>query len=130
MPWTSLNSFESRAVVTDVRIGIPPATAASNLRRTWFSCARAASLGPLAAMAALLAVTTLLPFERACAMYVVAGSMPPMSSTTMSISGSFRISLTSAVYFSLGMSMPLSLAGFLLRIFTISISRPVVSAIF
>ena len=68
-------------------IGMPPATAASNATITPFACAAAKISLPCRASSALLAVTTCLPCAIASSTSVRAGSMPPISSTTMSMSG-------------------------------------------
>ena len=66
------------------RIGIPPATAASNSR--WRPCRPASrnNAGPLWAMTCLLAVTTDLPAASACSIQLRAGSCPPINSTITS----------------------------------------------
>src|SRR5579885_2348345 len=70
------------------RIGMPPATAASKASATpRFSASRASS-APCRAIRALLAVTTCLPRSSAAVTSARAGSsLPPISSTTASISG-------------------------------------------
>ena len=60
---------------------------ASNATITPFACAAAKISLPCRASSALFAVTTCLPFAIACSTNVRAGSMPPISSTTMSMSG-------------------------------------------
>jgi hypothetical protein len=66
---------------------MPPATAPSKATITPFACAAAKISLPWRASSALLAVTTCLPLAIAFRMNVRAGSMPPISSTTMSTSG-------------------------------------------
>ena len=68
-------------------IGIPPATAASNITVTCFSSAAAKISLPYSANNFLLAVTTCLPFSIAFKIKSLAMPVPPMSSTTISISG-------------------------------------------
>ena len=78
-------------------IGMPPATAPSNATITPFACAAAKISLPCRASSALLAVTTCLPLAIACRMNVRAGSMPPISSTTMSMSACASTTAASAV---------------------------------
>jgi len=73
-------------------MGMPPPTLASNRRFTRFCRARSSSSGPNLAIASLLAVTTCLPQERASFRYWAAGSVPPITSTTICMEGSARIS--------------------------------------
>ncbi len=78
-------------------IGMPPATAASNATITPFACAAAKISLPWRASSALLAVTTCLPLAMASSTSVRAGSMPPISSMTMSMSGCASTTLASLV---------------------------------
>src|SRR6185436_7902376 len=68
-------------------IGMPPATAPSKATITPLACAAPKISLPCRASSALFAVTTCLPLAIACRMKVRAGSRPPISSTTMSMSG-------------------------------------------
>src|SRR5687767_1446785 len=68
-------------------IGIPPATDASNPTITPLACAAAKMSVPWLASSALFAVTMCLPLAIASSTSDRAGSMPPMSSHTMSTSG-------------------------------------------
>ena len=78
-------------------IGIPPATAASKRRSTPFSFAAANSSPPCTAIRSLFAVTTFFPDCSARRIMVLAGSMPPMTSITMAMEGSFTIFSKSSV---------------------------------
>ncbi len=69
-------------------MGMPPATAPSNATITPFFCAAAKISLPWVASSALLAVTTCLPFSIAARTRSFATVVPPISSITMSISGS------------------------------------------
>ena len=69
-------------------IGMPPATAASKATMTPIFWAAAKISLPCIARSALLAVTTCLPFSMALSISSLATLEPPMSSTTMSTSGS------------------------------------------
>src|SRR5690625_4158619 len=64
--------------------GTAPATAASYSRLPPWASAASCSSGPASARSALFAVTTLAPRRSARRMRLLAGSTPPMSSTTMS----------------------------------------------
>ena len=78
-------------------MGTPPATADSNATTTWlFSAASSKSL-PCTAISALLAVMTCLPFSMAVFSKDSAGSSPPMTSQTMSMSGSLTMLALSVV---------------------------------
>src|SRR4051812_21834840 len=68
-------------------MGIPPATAASNRKSRLALAAAANTSAPTLARSSLLAVTTGLPAARAPRISSRAGSMPPMTSTTTSMSG-------------------------------------------
>ena len=67
-------------------IGTPPATAASNSKCRRCFAATSSSSAPASAITCLFAVTTDFPASSACRIQVEAGSVPPMSSTTMSAS--------------------------------------------
>ena len=77
--------------------GIPPATAASKSRSTPCRSAAWNSSTPTLASSSLLAVTTGLPAASAVVISSRAGSMPPMTSTTRSTSGSATTSWASRV---------------------------------
>ena len=68
--------------------GTPPATAASNKRSTPAASAAAYNSVPTLASNSLFAVTTGLPAARALEINSLAGSMPPIISTTRSTFGS------------------------------------------
>ena len=92
MPDTSVISAPARLCFKARTMGTAPATAASNSRSQPCSTARSSSSPPCSASRSLLAVTTFFPAFSASVTYVRAGSMPPISSMTMPISGSFKIS--------------------------------------
>ena len=74
-------------------IGTPPATAASNSRLTFFFSASFANSSPYFEINALFAVTTcFLFFIELKTNFFAAPSEPPISSTTISISGCFEAS--------------------------------------
>lgn len=73
-------------------MGMPPPTLASNAISLPASSAAPMTSSPYVAMSALLAVTTFLPALRAPTTMSRATVVPPISSTTMSMSGSFRMS--------------------------------------
>ena len=77
----------ARSCCSGERIGMPLATLASYLRSTPCCDASESSRKPFFAMTSLFAVTMCLPWDMARRMYSCAGSSPPMSSMTMSISG-------------------------------------------
>ncbi len=81
-------------------IGIPPPTLASKRKLMFLSLAMDRSSAPCFATSALLDVATLLPASRQRFTKVYAGSMPPMTSTTIRISGSFTIVSKSWMIFS------------------------------
>ena len=78
-------------------MGIPPATAASKWMAELCWRERAKSSSPRSARRALFPVTTVLPSLRAAATMSNAVVVPPMSSTTMSTSGSLTTSFQSEV---------------------------------
>ena len=67
--------------------GMPPATAASKYKRTPPSAAAAKTSAPWRASSSLLAVTRGLPERRVDMASSRVGSVPPMTSTTTSMSG-------------------------------------------
>ena len=69
-------------------IGSPAPTVASKYRRAPCSAASALRRGPDAAITALLAVTTVLPARSDDSIRAVAGSVPPIASTTIATAGS------------------------------------------
>ena len=78
-------------------MGMPPPQLASHLSCTPFSRALAASASTWRPSRALLAVTMCLPLAKAVSKISVAGCSPPISSTTMSTSGSVATSCQSVV---------------------------------
>jgi len=104
---------------------MPPATEASNPSITPFLFASWNISSPSSARRALLAVTTCFLFLIALNMKSFAGLIPPISSTTISISGSSIISLAFVVRIPSGSLIPLSLFISRSAILAISISRPV-----
>ena len=97
IPITSEIWFPARHCLIGRMIGIPPATAASCKKSFLFFAAVSSRICPSAAIRSLLAVTTFFPASRASRIYVLAGSMPPISSITISISGSSTISFQLSV---------------------------------
>ena len=83
-PWMRLPARPSRRVLM---MGMPPATAASKPTATPARRAASKISLPWWAISALLAVTTCLPALMAASTSARAGSMPPISSATMSICG-------------------------------------------
>ena len=81
----------------DLITGMPPPTLASKPTSTPFAAAAAKMSRPSWESSALLAVTTCLPASMASRTKVLAGSMPPISSTIMSIFGSLIRSRASRV---------------------------------
>ena len=77
--------------------GTAPTALASKRRKVPWSSAVCSSSAPCCDRSCLLAVTTALPAVSAASWIVRAGSMPPISSITTSISGSFTRSAKSAV---------------------------------
>ena len=88
-------------------MGMPPPTLASNAISLPASSAVRMTSSPCVAMSALFAVTTFLPARRAPSTTSRATVVPPMSSMTMSMSGSSRMSWKSCVKMS---STPCSIA--------------------
>ena len=81
----------ARIVLIGIIIGIPPAIAASYKITLLYSSAILNNSSPLLARSSLLAVTICFPFLIAVAIKSKAGSNPPTSSATISISGSLTI---------------------------------------
>ena len=102
MPSTRLIGSPWRLSRSARMIGMPPATAASNSRSRPAASAAAYSSAPTLASSSLFAVTTGLPLASASRISSRAGSMPPIASTTRSMSGSdttvwaSRVSMPSA----------------------------------
>ncbi|SKY08291.1 Uncharacterised protein [Mycobacteroides abscessus subsp. abscessus] len=86
IPATRSTVSPARDCISGRTTGIAPATAASKYRSTLASAAAVASSPVYSASSALLAVTTDLPDCSAVRITSRAGSIPPMSSTTMSTS--------------------------------------------
>ena len=91
MPVILVISSAVRDWLSGLIIGIPPPTDASNIKLSLLSLAIPRSSEPCAATSALLDVHTLFPASSAFLTNVNAGSTPPITSTTTSISGSFII---------------------------------------
>ena len=100
---TRLAESPSRSAFT---MGMPPATAASKATITPASRARAKISLPCTASSALLAVTTCLPLAMAASTTSRASVVPPITSTSTSMAGSFTMSKGSLLS---GMSGPTSL---------------------
>src|SRR5947209_867883 len=113
MPMTRRMRSPARDSFSGLMMGIPPATAASKARSTPVCSASSKSSLPRVASNSLLAVTTERPEARALRMRLRAGSMPPMTSTTILTSGSSTTSLGSLVNRSLGTGTSRSFARFL-----------------
>ena len=128
MPITDLMRLAARHDLSGRIMGMPPPTAPSNIKSTLCSSASGNSSLPYFASTSLLAVTTFFPCSSAEAIYSFAGCSRPISSTTISMSGSFTISSKSPVtaYF-----LPSSAAfcGLRTNIFFISILQPAFLAI-
>ena len=77
--------------------GIPPQAAASSITYTPFCLAAEKISLPCLAITALFAVTMCLPWSIAFKIKLLAGSIPPITSTTISISGSLTIDSKSSV---------------------------------
>src|SRR5688500_1711341 len=86
--------FADRPSRIALMIGMPPATEASKATITPLACALAKISVPCLARSALLAVTTCLPASSAFSTSSSALVSPPISSTTMSMSG--RVTIDSA----------------------------------
>ena len=89
IPATLWNLLAHIIVLIGIIIGIPPATAASYKITLLFSFAKSKSLAPYLASNSLFAVTMCFPFLIAVSSKSKVGSQPPITSTIMSISGSF-----------------------------------------
>ncbi len=101
VPLTMPSTRVMRSPASDSRsgrmMGMAPATAASNSRSTPALAAASNSSAPQAAISSLLAVTTGFPASRAANTRSLAGSRPPMTSTTRSTSGSTTTDAASSV---------------------------------
>ena len=97
MPMTLVTSAAASDSRSTLITGTAPTELASKRRKTPASSAACSSSAPCCERSCLLAVTTDLPAFSAPSWKSRAGSMPPMSSTTMSMPGSPTISAKSAV---------------------------------
>src|SRR5580700_3649864 len=79
----------SRLVRSNAMMGKPAPTLASKYSLASCCDASAVSRGPDVAITALFAVTTVLPARKADSISAVAGSRPPITSTTIATAGSF-----------------------------------------
>src|SRR5450759_3204749 len=100
---TETISLETRQCLSGEMIGMPPPTDASKAMSTPAVAAASMTSWPLAAMSALFAVTTDLPALSAPMTTSRATPTPPMSSMTMSMSGSAMMAKASSVTRSAGM---------------------------
>ena len=124
IPIISVILFAARHCFKGLIMGMPPATAASKRRSHLCSAAISRSSWPCSAIRSLFAVTTCFPLERASEIYVLAGSMPPITSITISMLSSFIISSQLSV--TRVISMPSrDFLVFLTRIFATSSSAPI-----
>ena len=89
---TELTSLAMSECFIGSMMGMPPPTLASNAISRPASSAACMTSSPCVAMSALLAVTTFLPARSAPSTTSRATVVPPMSSMTMSMFGSFRMS--------------------------------------
>ena len=128
IPMISVILLPARHCFSGRIMGIPPATAASNSKSQWYSPASSSSSCPCIAIRSLLAVTTCLPFSNAALMYVRAGSIPPITSTTMSMLSSPITSSQTSVSFSAGI-LSAYFALFRTRTFTTSSAAPILKGI-
>src|SRR5262245_3367987 len=96
MPAIHSMRLAARPSRTALMIGMPPATEASKPTITPAFCAALKIWLPCLASSALLAVTTCLPFAIASSTSCFATVYPPISSTTMSMSGALTTSNASA----------------------------------
>src|SRR5712692_4084547 len=110
IPITRVILSPARDSFRGLMIGMPPATAASNEKSTPERSASSNSSLPSVAMSSLLALTTDRPEASAFRIRLLAGSMPPMTSTTTRTSGSSITSCGSLVKRSLAMGTSRSLA--------------------
>ena len=92
MPMTDVISLAMSACFSGSMMGMPPPTLASNAISFPMRSASSMTSLPCVAMSALFAVTTFLPAESASSTTLRATVVPPMSSITMSMSGSFTMS--------------------------------------
>ncbi|MPM44438.1 hypothetical protein SDC9_91116 [bioreactor metagenome] len=101
IPIIDLILLAARQDFNGLIIGMPPPTAASNIKSTLFSAASSNNSLPYLAKTSLFAVTTFFLCFNASAINSLAGCSLPINSTTISISGSSRISssLFVTIYF-------------------------------
>ena len=124
MPYIDSTLFAASPSRSAFITGMPPPTLASKPMSTPFSAALVNISFPCVERSALLAVTTCLPRSRASIMKSLAMPVPPTSSITTDISGSFMISLASVVRTPSSTLMPLSRLTSLSAIFLRTISHP------
>ena len=93
MPYIFLTSQLTKPSDIVFIMGIAPQTEASKPTLLLFFFAKLKICLPLSAKRALFAVTTLFPFFKHSIMIDLAGSIPPINSTIISISGSLIKSL-------------------------------------
>ena len=118
--------FAARHCLRGLIIGIPPATAASKRRSQLCWAAVSSSTWPCSAIRSLLAVTTCLPRLKASVIYVLAGSIPPITSITISMLSSLIIS--SHLFVIRDISIPSRcFFVFLTSIFATSSSEPILN---
>jgi hypothetical protein len=92
MPSTEVILLAISECLSGLMMGMPPATAASNMSSLPAASAACMISSPWVASRALLAVTTFLPAAKASRITSRATVVPPISSTTMSMSGSLTMS--------------------------------------
>jgi hypothetical protein len=109
---------------TALMIGMPPATEASKPTITPAFCAALKISLPCVASSALLAVTTCLPLRIASSTSCLAMVVPPISSTTMSMSCALTTSKASAWTFAFPLVNFLALATALSATRVMRIARP------
>ena len=97
MPMTDVISLAMSECFSGSMMGMPPPTLASKAISLPAAAAASMTSSPWVAMSALLAVTTFLPAASAPSTTVRAKVVPPISSTTRSMSGSLMTSLKSLV---------------------------------
>ena len=129
IPITSVTWLASRLFFNGLMIGIPPATAASNRKSFCAALAVSRISFPWTAIRSLFAETTCLPAFNAERIYSFAGLIPPISSITISISGSFIISSHWLVSKEASSIFAAAFSIFLTRIFFISILQPILADI-
>jgi len=114
----------TRLVLTVLIIGIPPHTLASYFRVTPLLMICSFILSPYFDKSSLLAVTICFPLLIDLRIKSLAGSIPPITSITIFISGSFRISLKFVVKIPSGKTVSLFLFISLTSIFLIFNRHP------